>query len=82
MASFILPFKRKYKKNFDDLELNSNWKFKPFPLYLIKWPPIKIFVKLHKSLLLLGNIVKGTASDLREFLKAESPWKLILFISS
>ena len=65
MASFILSFKRMYKENFDDLELNSYWKIKPFPLYLIKWPPFKIFMKFHKSLVLLGNIVKGTASDLR-----------------
>ena len=79
MASFILSFKRMYKENFDDLELNSNWKFKPFPLYLIKLSPFKIFVKLYKSLLLLGNIVKGTASDLRQ---AESLSKLVIFISS
>ena len=27
MTSFILSFKRLYKEKFDDLQLNSNWKF-------------------------------------------------------
>ena len=46
--------------------------FKPVPLCPIKWRPFKVFVKLHKSPLLLANIVKGAVSDLRLFLATES----------
>ena len=36
------------------------------------WPIIKVFLKLHKSPLL----VLGTVSGLKQILATESPWKL------
>ena len=40
--------------------------FKPLPLCpIIKWWPFKVFEKFCKSLLLIGNIVKGAFSGLR-----------------
>ena len=47
--------------------------FKPVPLCPIKWRPFKLFVKLHKTLLLIVNIIKGAVSGLRQFLATESP---------
>ena len=43
----------------------------------IKWQPLNFFAKLHKSSLLISNVVKGAVSDLRQFLVIESPWKII-----
>ena len=34
-------------------------------------------MKLHKSPLLIANLVKGTALGLGQFLTTESPWKLM-----
>ena len=45
------------------------------PLCPIKWQPLKFFAKLHKSPLLISNVVKGAVSDLRQCLVIESPWK-------
>ena len=36
-----------------------------------------LFVKFHKSLLLIANIVKNAVSGLRQFLANESPWKIM-----
>ena len=47
--------------------------FKLMSLCPIKWQPLKVFAKLGKSLLLIGNVVKGTVSGLREFVATESP---------
>ena len=47
------------------------------PLCPIKWQPLKLFVKLHKSPLLISNVVKGAVSDLRQFLVIESSWKIM-----
>ena len=47
------------------------------PLCPIKWQPLKFFAKLHKSPLLISNVVKGAVSDLRRFLVIESPWKIM-----
>ena len=47
------------------------------PLCPIKWQPLKFFAKLHKSPLLISNVVKGAVSDLRQFLVIESPWKIM-----
>ena len=47
------------------------------PLCPIKWQPLKFFAKLHKSPLLIANIVKGAVSGLRQFLATESPWKIM-----
>ena len=47
--------------------------FKPVPLFPIKLGLFKVFVKLHKSPLSIGNIVKGAVSGLRQFLATESP---------
>ena len=46
------------------------------PLYPIKWQTLKFFAKIHKSPLLIFNVVKGAVvSDLREFLEIGSPLK-------
>ena len=50
--------------------------YKPVPLCPIKWRPFKIFVKSHKSPLLIANTVNSAVSGLRQFLATESPWKL------
>ena len=42
----------------------------------IKWQPFKVFEKLHKSPLLIANIVKGAVLGLRQFLPIEIPRKL------
>ena len=47
------------------------------PLCPIKWHPLKFLAKLHKSPLLISNVVKGAVSDLRRFLVIESPWKIM-----
>ena len=39
----------------------------------IKWQPFKVFEKLHKSPLLIANIVKGAVLGLRQFLPIEIP---------
>ena len=46
------------------------------PLCPIKWQPLKFFAKLHKSPLLIANIVKGAVSGLRQFQANENPWKI------
>ena len=66
-----------YQESFEDLQINSNWKFKPLPLCPLKWWPFKVFMKLHKSLLLIANLVKGAALGLGQFLATESLWKLM-----
>ena len=43
----------------------------------IKWQPLNFFAKLHKSPLLISNVAKDAAPDLRQFLVIESPWKII-----
>ena len=55
-------------------------------LCLIEWWPLKLFAKLHKSLLLIASIVKDALLGLRQFLATESTLKnrfqKIAFISS
>ena len=60
---------------FGRYRINSNWK--SVPLRPTKWQPWKCFAKLHKSPLLIANIVKGAVSGLRQFLATESPWKIM-----
>ena len=43
------------------------------PLCPIKWRPLKFFAKLHKSPLLMANIVKGAG----QFLPTGIPWKIM-----
>ena len=62
-------FLRLCEESFEDLQINSNWKFQS--------PPFKVFVKLQKKSLLKANIVRGAVSGLRQFLATESPWKVI-----
>ena len=69
---FDISFKRLYGESFEDLQPIIIENFKPVPLCLIK-----TFVRLHKILLLIANIVKGAVSALRQFLTTESPWKLM-----
>ena len=38
---------------------------------------MKFFAKLHKSPLVIPNVVKGAFSNLRQFLVIESPWKIM-----
>ena len=47
--------------------------FEPVPLCPIKWRSFKVFAKLHKTPLLIANIVKGALSGLRQFMASESP---------
>ena len=47
------------------------------PLCTIKWQSLKFFAKLHKSPLLISNVVKGAVSDLRQFPVIESSWKIM-----
>ena len=66
--------------NFDDVILKQN--LKKLLTYFLKdcpteWQPWKCFAKLHKSPLLIANIVKGAVSGLRQFLATESPWKIM-----
>ena len=65
---FDISFKRLYGESFEDLQPIIIENFKPVPLCLIK-----TFVRLHKILLLIANIVKGAVSALRQFLTTESP---------
>ena len=51
--------------------------FKPVPLCLLKWRPLKVFAKLHKSPLLIASIFKGAVSGYRQFLATENPSKII-----
>ena len=44
-------------------------------LYPIKWLSFNVFEKVHESPLLIDNIVKGSATGLREILTTESPLK-------
>ena len=43
------------------------------PLCPIKWQPLNFFAKLHKSPLLMANIVKSAG----QFLAIEIPWKIM-----
>ena len=56
---------------FNEVFVKKN--LKPVLLCPIKWPPLNVFVKLHKSLLLIANIVQDAISCLRQFLAIESP---------
>ena len=47
------------------------------PLCPIKRRSLNFFAKLHKSPLLIYNIVKETVSCLRQFLATEIPWKIM-----
>ena len=68
-------FLKDCRRKFWRFRINSNWK--SVPLCPIKWQPLKFFAKLHKSPLLIANIVKGAVSGLRQFLATESPWKIM-----
>ena len=48
------------------MQIDSNWNLQNYAI-----------AKLHKGPLLIANIVKGTASSLRQFLATVSPWKMM-----
>ena len=79
MGIFNIFFKRLRRKNFKDLEFDSNWKFQTRPALSDKKWPLKCFVKLHKGPILIASISKDAVLGLRQFLATESPWKIILF---
>ena len=54
-----------YEESFEDLQMNSDSKFQT--------GSFKAFVKLHRSPLLIANVVKGAVSGLKQFLATESP---------
>ena len=73
MGIFNIFFKRLSKevlKIWNSIVIEN---FRPVPLSAIKWQPLKVFAKLHKSPLLTSNIIKGAVSGLRQFLATESP---------
>ena len=47
--------------------------FKPVPLRPIKWRPFKVLANLHKSTLLIANILKSTVLGRIRYLETESP---------
>ena len=51
--------------------MNKNWKFQTRATMSHK--VAALFVKFHKSPLLIANIVKNVVSGLRQFLATESP---------
>ena len=55
----------------------QNWNFQIFATMSIKLRPLKVFEKLHKSPILIVNIVIGAVSGLRQFLASETPWKIM-----
>ena len=63
---FDIFFKRLYIESFEDLQITVIENIKPVPLCPIKWQSFKVFVKLHKSPLLIADIVKGVVSGLRK----------------
>ena len=62
-----------HREGFEDLQINSNWKFQTRATMSHKMAVLQVFAKLHKSLLLIANIVKDAVSGLRKFLATESP---------
>ena len=74
---FDILFKRLYKEIFEDLEFDSNWKFKTRAVLFHKTAALIFFEKLHKSPLLIASIVKIAVSGQRQFLETESPWKIM-----
>ena len=56
---FDIFFKKLHEILFEDLQINSILKI-PNPLCPIKWWPTKVFVKLHKSPLLIANIINNS----------------------
>ena len=71
LTCFLKDRRRKFLR----FRINSNWK--SLLLCPIKWQPLNIFAKLHKSPLLIANIVKRAVSGLRQFQATESPWKIM-----
>ena len=70
MTYFLKDCTKKVLKIYKSIAVEN---FKPVPLCPIKWRPLKFFAKLHKSPILISNIVSG----LRQFLTTESPWKIM-----
>ena len=63
LGFFDIFSKKLCKASFEDLEFNiAIENFKPVLLCAIKWRPLKVFVKLYKSPLLIASIVKGAVS--------------------
>ena len=71
ISTFDIIFKRLSRESFENLQIVVEH-FKPVSLCPIKWQPITIFAKLHKSPLLTDNIVKGAVSGQKQFLATKS----------
>ena len=67
---FLKACRKKVLKIYKSIVIEN---LKPVAVCPIKWRPFQVFVKLHKSPLLIANIVKNAVSDLRQFLATESP---------
>ena len=63
-------FSKDCRRKFWRFRTNSNWKYVPLC-------PVKCFAKLHKSPLLIANIVKCAVSGLRLFLATQSSLKIM-----
>ena len=63
---FDIFFKRLHEEGFEDLQINSNWKFQTRNNISHKWQPFQVFAKLYKSLLLIATIVRGAVSGLKQ----------------
>ena len=62
LAYFLKDYTKKVLKIYKSIVIEN---FKPVALCPIKWRHFKIFVKLLKSPLVIGNLVKGVVSGLR-----------------
>ena len=69
MTYFLKDCTKKVLKIYKPIVIEN---FKHVPLCLIKWRHFTAFVKLLKSPFLIGNVVKGVLSGLRQFLGTES----------
>ena len=66
ISIFNISFKRPWEESLKLLIEN----LKPVPLRnYVKWLPFKVFAKLHKSSLLIDNIMNWPAKCLRHFLE-------------
>ena len=75
MTYFSKDCSKKALKTYKSIVIEN---FKPVHLSPIKWRPFKVFAKLHKSPLLIVNIVKDTVSRPRTFsIQLQYPYCLI-----
>ena len=61
LTYFLKDYIKKVLKIYKSIVIEN---LKPVPLCPIKWRPFKVFVELHKSPLVIVNIIKGAALGL------------------